>query len=99
MGAGGLCNPVSDQCATFDSITGTCLSCYRGYILQNDGCQLLNVFCRTGNPDGSCSSCYNTYVLYNQQCIPISKLANIAQYYAACCPETLAQLQTDGRIN
>jgi hypothetical protein len=99
MGAGGVCNPVSDICATYDSATGACLSCYPGYILQGNDCQFLNVLCRTGNSDGSCSSCYTGYVLYNLQCIPISKLASIAQYYAACCPETLEKLKKEGRIN
>ena len=44
------------------------------------------MLCKLSKADGSCSSCYNGYILYNNQCVPLSKLANLAQYYAECCP-------------
>ena len=92
FGSNGVCVPVSDYCSAFDK-SGVCTACYNGYALANGQCQVQNVLCKVAKADGTCQSCYNGYVLYREQCIPISKLASIAQYYAACCPEKLAALQ------
>ncbi len=34
----GVCTPVSDQCATWDSNTGSCLTCYNGYAISAGAC-------------------------------------------------------------
>lgn len=36
----GFCTAVSDQCATWDSLSGVCLTCYNGYNLNNGQCVL-----------------------------------------------------------
>lgn len=36
--AKGVCIPVSGQCRTYDNATGNCLTCYRGYDLENGSC-------------------------------------------------------------
>ena len=38
MNANGVCAPVGDQCATWNDVTGECLTCYGGYILNNGQC-------------------------------------------------------------
>ena len=82
------CVRVDDNCQTFSS-NGTCTSCYYGYILNGNSCQIQNLLCKTTNSNGTCTSCYSGYVLYNGQCTEISKLASLEQYYASCCPEKL----------
>ena len=93
------CQKVDDSCATWDSTTGACTSCYPGYSVNNGQCEASNMLCKTVGADGNCSTCYNGYVLYQNQCTPISSLASLAQYYAACCPEKLAELQRENRLN
>ena len=34
----GFCNPVSDYCRTWDTYDGYCLTCYKGYTLDNGEC-------------------------------------------------------------
>jgi hypothetical protein len=36
----GSCVDISDQCKTWDVITGDCLSCFDGYTLANGACTL-----------------------------------------------------------
>lgn len=35
-----ICTPVSDQCTSFDSQTGLCTSCFKGYDVVNGTCTL-----------------------------------------------------------
>lgn len=94
----GVCRSVSPYCKTYDS-AGSCTSCFTGYGLSNGTCTAsANTLCKTQNDKGACLSCYTGYALYSGQCVTISSLGNIALYYAACCPEKLAQLQAEGRI-
>ncbi len=61
----GVCQPVSDQCQTFDQNTGACTSCFKGFDL------LLNGICVKGDNQcmirnvmtGLCSTCYLGYNL------------------------------------
>jgi hypothetical protein len=90
--------PVDDNCDTHDE-NGACTSCYQGYGVHNGICVSVNPLCRTVNADGSCASCYPQNVVHNGSCVPINKLANILLYYAACCPEKLAELQAKQKSN
>ena len=38
MDASGVCQPIGDQCATWNEANGECLTCYGGYILNNGQC-------------------------------------------------------------
>ena len=49
-------------------------------------CVPSNPLCKEINDEGGCESCFSTYVLYNGICVPMVKLANLASYYAECCP-------------
>lgn len=64
-GASGKCMPVSPLCNTFNSLTGVCLSCYQGYILQTGQCIVgssatTDVNCKTFT-NNVCTQCYNGY--------------------------------------
>ncbi len=39
----GICAPVDATCASFNDKNGLCLSCYKGYDLQNGKCIIGNV--------------------------------------------------------
>jgi hypothetical protein len=93
----GICQSVSSYCKTYDA-TGACTSCFNGYNLSNGVCSVTNTLCKSQDSKGACLTCYGGYALYQGQCVIVSKLGNIALYYAACCPEKLAQLQAEGRI-
>lgn len=95
---GGICTQVSPYCKTYDPATGACLSCYSGYSLLNGACELSPVsFCKTIDLNG-CTTCFDGFVLYKKNCITLDSIANIALYYAECCPQKLAQLKAEGRI-
>lgn len=61
------CTAVSNQCNTFDSTNGACLSCYQGYTLSNGECYILvsqDAFdpnCKVADPNGFCQQCYQGY--------------------------------------
>ena len=94
----GVCTTVSPYCKTYDSLNGACTSCFLGYSLINGACtSVLANLCKSTNESG-CVSCYDGFALYQKQCINLENLANIALYYAECCPEKLAQLKAEGRI-
>ena len=56
-------------------------------------CQIKNVLCKANDEEGRCTKCYNGYILYRNNCTPLSQLADIALYYAECCPEKLEKLR------
>lgn len=93
----GTCSGVSDYCKSYDNSTGLCTSCYQGYGLSNGTCTASLNFCRTSDSFG-CLTCYSGYALYQKQCVLMQNLANIALYYAECCPEKLAALIAAGRL-
>lgn len=78
----GVCCEVSNQCNTYDSYTGACLSCYQGYILSGGSCVLggnnggnngqLPVGCAQVNSYGQCTVCSNRYYLSNGVCRAVS---------------------------
>jgi len=86
-----VCIPVDTNCQTHSS-TGQCTSCYQGYVLNSGKCEIGNSLCSQSNGSGACTECYTGYLLNNGNCVPLSKLANLALYYAKCCPERLATL-------
>jgi hypothetical protein len=85
--------PVSDYCSSYDSSSGKCTGCFAGYVLSNGQCNLGNPFCKSTGPSGNCLTCYTGYVAVSNNCVPISSLASLYMYYAACCPQKLAELQ------
>jgi hypothetical protein len=94
--ANGTCHTVSPYCKTHNT-DGACTSCYSGYGLSNGQCSPVSTLCKTSDESG-CVTCYKGYALYKKQCVALSNIADIALYYAECCPEKLAQLQAEGRI-
>ena len=64
----GTCKQVSDECDGFDG-QGNCLSCYKGYWLENGECKTSeNDFCLIRREDGGCSECYPGYILSQGVC-------------------------------
>lgn len=89
----GVCEKVSPLCNTYNNVTGACTSCFSGYALTDGSCSPAPIsLCKSEDSNG-CLSCYGGYALYQKRCISLSSLADIALYYAECCPEKLAQLQ------
>ena len=88
-----LCIPVNDFCASYDSASGACTSCYNGYLLSAGSCEKHNPLCKTVDPSGSCTTCFSGYILLKGSCAKISDLASLYLYYAECCPEKLAALK------
>ena len=77
----GVCNQVSDQCYTWDSLNGKCLSCYNGYILINGVCSVNTYLANPSNNDplcviwayGACSACASrAYLNFFGVCTPVS---------------------------
>lgn len=56
----GRCSPISNQCNTYDSNNGQCLSCYQGYTLSNGDCYILvsqssyDPNCKKADSNGVC---------------------------------------------
>jgi hypothetical protein len=76
----GQCVPVSDQCASSNA-QGACLTCYKGYNLNNGKCQLApvqqvtDIGCATWDWDKSkCLACSFRYVLNSNsgKCVPVN---------------------------
>ena len=86
-----VCVPVSDQCNTFDK-TGACLSCYKGYSLNNGKCtvtpaqQISDVGCATWDWNKQvCQQCSNNWVFNaNKVCVPVSDQCNTFDNSGAC---------------
>jgi len=93
----GVCSAVSPYCKTYDPATGACTTCFSGYALSNGVCSLSVNLCKSSDSTG-CLSCYDGFALYQKKCISLDNIANIALYYAECCPQKLADLQAAGRI-
>lgn len=80
----GKCQQVSDQCMTWDWITGACTSCYEGWTLSNGVCSYIpslpptqiDPFCASFDANGNCNACSYRTVLINGRCIPVSDLCN-----------------------
>jgi len=97
----GKCVSVSPYCNTYSDANGECTSCFKGYRLNSGVCEVAPAegsLCKATNEAGSCLTCYNGYALYGGRCVKIDSLSDIVLYYAACCPEKLAQLQAEGRL-
>ena len=87
------CIPVEDNCNSYDQASGTCTSCFAGYLVSSGQCVRQNPLCKSIDTAGSCTACYSGYILLNGTCTKISSLASLYLYYAECCPEKLAALQ------
>lgn len=78
-----VCVPVSDQCNTFDN-TGACLSCYKGYNLNNGKCvlapvrQVSDVGCSSWDWDKQiCLKCSTRFIFNsNKICVPVNDNCN-----------------------
>ena len=81
----GSCVAVSPYCKSY-APSGECTSCFAGYSLGNGACSSVSTLCKAQNADGSCSTCYKGYALYLGKCVSLSSIADIALYYASCCP-------------
>lgn len=87
-----ICQKVSDNCNTWDKLTGECLTCYKGYDLNNGSCvySALNTRapedagCRTWN-NGVCTECSTNWVFnVNGLCIPVSDLCKTFDKNGQC---------------
>ena len=83
--------PVSDQCKTFDR-SGACVSCYKGYNLNNGICKLAPIETPTDAGCGlwdwnnkECLKCSDNWVFNSQGiCIPVSDQCKTFDKYGAC---------------
>lgn len=77
--ANGVCVPVSDLCATYDSTTGDCTSCFKGFTLDAGVCapssavKPSDLGCSAFNWDTQeCLSCSKNFVFINGACVAVS---------------------------
>lgn len=85
-----ICVPNNPLCAT-SGINGQCLSCYNGYILQNNNCIVNNVTVNVGNAlcarwDGSnCVQCATRSFNFNGICTAVNTLCNTYDNFNGFC--------------
>jgi hypothetical protein len=87
----GVCVPVSDQCNTYNK-AGACVTCYKGYNLNNGVCvlapvqQVTDVGCANWDWNNQvCLSCSARYIFNsNHICIPVSDNCNSWGSSGAC---------------
>lgn len=77
-GSNGLCTNVNADCNTWDRLTGSCLSCYKGYALTNGVCVKSDQEgpkdqgCKTWDWDRQvCLECSARYVSRNGVCVSV----------------------------
>jgi hypothetical protein len=89
-----VCTTVSNQCKTYDSASGLCLTCFKGYDLINGAC----VFAASNNAHPSdlgcakwdwdnqvCLSCSKNWVFNSQGvCTPVSDQCSTSDASGAC---------------
>lgn len=88
----GLCVPVSDHCATYNTVSGLCLTCYKGYVLNQGKCQLApeqkvsDVGCAQWDWDSQkCLKCSQRWVKdQNNRCVPVSDNCAIHNSAGSC---------------
>ena len=88
----GLCVPVSDHCATYNTVSGLCLTCYKGYVLNQGKCQLApeqkvsDVGCAQWDWDSQiCLKCSQRWVFdQNNRCVPVSDNCAIHNSAGSC---------------
>jgi len=76
-----VCTQNNPLCKT-SSNTGTCLTCYPGYVIQGQTCVISNTLtsnadpnCKSTDASGACTSCYSSYFLSAQAtCIRLDPL-------------------------
>jgi hypothetical protein len=73
MNRSGLCQVVSINCNTYNTMDGSCTSCFAGFELTGGKCQpsLSASSCSQFNKDGSCAKCGAGSYLSAGQCIAI----------------------------
>lgn len=85
-----VCVAVSDQCNTFDSSSGNCLSCYGGYTLNNGSCVITTTpnsdpNCAQRDTNNVCTACYYRYYLNAQKvCVAVSDQCNTFDSLGNC---------------
>ena len=89
-----VCVPVSDQCATFNSTTGNCITCYKGYNLDQGRCIIVDLTlvvnpdkgCKDWNWDALiCLTCSDRWYINAQGvCTPVSDLCQSADANGQC---------------
>jgi hypothetical protein len=76
-----ICQPVDTQCRTYNSSSGQCTSCYKGWKLNKGVCSYYSSAdpnCKTFNLKEVCTACFPGY-FYNQanaRCQLVNKLCN-----------------------
>ncbi len=87
-----VCQLVNDQCWTWDPQDGLCLTCYKGYDLQNGGCvfsssntaPVADPGCKTWS-EGICVECSSRWVFNNQNvCIPVADTCRTHDQNSLC---------------
>ena len=91
--ANGVCTPVSDNCATWDSLDGVCLTCYNGYSLANGQCLVSSanhgpkdIGCQIWDwKNQVCISCSARWVFNaNKQCTAVADSCHTYDVSGAC---------------
>lgn len=70
------CMLQNNLCATINTQTGECSTCYQGYQLTNGNCsiRLSDPNCKSFNVDSSCKECSQTFYLSNNKCLRFNPL-------------------------
>ena len=57
-----------ENCYAYDQ-RNVCIKCYERYYFDGNGCQAVNLFCKTYDDNtGDCLTCYSTFALKNGAC-------------------------------
>lgn len=102
----GVCQPVNDQCNTWDSTYGSCTSCYSGYTLNAGTCVLGNgqnptypnniQNCMQVGPNNLCTQCYYGYYIVSGYCQPVSTLCSTWDAVSGGCTSCYQGYQLQG---
>lgn len=88
----GVCQPVSGYCNTWDLKTGACFTCFPGFALVNEQCQLApsitpaDIGCKLWNWSSQvCLACSTNWVFnQNKVCIPVSTQCRTSDDQGLC---------------
>lgn len=86
------CVSVSNQCNTFNTTNGQCLTCYKGYTLSNGDCYILvskdsfDANCKTAGANGVCKECFQGYFYSSAQskCVTSNPLCRTITASGTC---------------
>jgi len=90
VGSNGVCTPANQICQTYNMLTGSCITCFAGYVLSGVTCAIpsspaTNGFCQTF-ASGVCTNCYQGYYIgSNGICTAVNQLCKTYSMATGSC--------------